>query len=112
MMYDSLSRLQALPPVTQVYCGHEYTESNLRFASAVEPSNQAIYSRRDRVAAARAAGLPSVPSTMAEESETNPFLRVSEPMVRLATAQHDTQLPPDAQAAEVFGALRRWKDQF
>jgi hydroxyacylglutathione hydrolase len=71
MMHTSLSRLAALPDSTRVYCGHEYTAANLRFAAAVEPENAAIATR------ASALHVPSVPSTIAEEKATNPFLRVS-----------------------------------
>jgi hydroxyacylglutathione hydrolase len=112
MMHASLQSLSALPPQTQVYCGHEYTQKNLLFAAAVEPDSQAIAERRERVAAARAAGRPSVPSTIAEERESNPFLRTGEAAVRLAASRAEPSLPTDADGAEIFGALRRWKDRF
>lgn len=112
MMYESLSKLAALPSSTRVYCGHEYTQKNLEFAAHVEPDNHAIKARRDRVAAARSAGQPSVPSTMAEERQTNPFLRTSAPAVRLAAAHREPTVSPDAHEAEILGALRRWKDHF
>jgi hydroxyacylglutathione hydrolase len=95
MMFASLQRLCGLPEATQVYCGHEYTERNLAFAAAVEPQSAAIAAisaRQTRVRALRAQGLPSVPSTLAEERETNPFLRA-----------------PDAAR---FAELRRLKDTF
>jgi hydroxyacylglutathione hydrolase len=108
LMHASLSRLAALPGETHVYCGHEYTEKNLLFAALVEPENEAIRERQERVRAARAAGRPSVPSTMAEELVTNPFLRVHQAAVAAAAAKRE----PNAAAgqAEVFGAIRRWKD--
>ena len=77
-MFDSLTRLAALPDQTAVYCPHEYTELNLRFALSIEPGNQRLQQRADEVAAARAMGLATVPSTLALEKATNPFLRCSE----------------------------------
>ncbi len=112
VMHASLQRLAALPPQTQVYCGHEYTENNLKFAAAVEPENQAIRDRRGRVVVLRGAGRPSVPSTIAEERETNPFLRPGEPSVRAAAQGADPSLAQGVGDDEVFGALRRWKDRF
>jgi hydroxyacylglutathione hydrolase len=76
MMYESLNRrLGELPDETRVYCGHEYTASNLRFAAHIEPENQAVKERAQKVAELRARGEPSIPSTLAEERATNPFLR-------------------------------------
>ncbi len=80
-MSASLDALAALPDETRVYCAHEYTEMNLRFALAVEPDNPALRQRVVRVAGLRAAGLPSVPSTLGEEKATNPFLRCGQPAV-------------------------------
>jgi hydroxyacylglutathione hydrolase len=77
-MQDSLRRFASLPPHTQVYCGHERTERNLRFAAALEPGNLAVQQRLMRAQQARAAGLPTVPAAMAEELATNPFLRTGE----------------------------------
>jgi hydroxyacylglutathione hydrolase len=110
MMHASLSKLAALPGATQVYCGHEYTAGNLRFAAAVEPANPAIAERAAEVARRLAAGRPSIPSTMAEELATNPFLRSADPAVVAAARAHD----PGAGDApvEVFAAVRRWKDGF
>lgn len=103
MMQASLARLAALPPETKVYCGHEYTASNLRFAAAVEPDNAAITAR------AAALTTPSVPSTIADELATNPFLRVTEPaVIAAARAQGATSSDP----AAVFAAIRSWKDRF
>ncbi|WP_437674405.1 hydroxyacylglutathione hydrolase [Sorangium sp. So ce131] len=104
VMHASLSKLAALPGHTRVFCGHEYTVNNLRFAETVEPDNQAV---RDKLAAARAArerGEPTVGSTIAEELATNPFLRCSEPSVR---DRFPGQTPPD-----VFAAVRRAKDNY
>jgi hydroxyacylglutathione hydrolase len=107
-MQASLARLAALPGDTQVYCGHEYTAANLAFAAAVEPDNPAIAERRKAVAAARAAGKPSVPFSLLAELTTNPFLRVQIPEVSAAARARE---PADG-AVAVFAALRRWKDGF
>jgi hydroxyacylglutathione hydrolase len=104
VMHASLSKLAALPPHLRVYCGHEYTVQNLRFAEAVEPENEAV---RRKLAAARAArerGEYTVGSTIAEELETNPFLRCGEPSVQARF--------PGATPADVFAAVRRAKDSF
>jgi hydroxyacylglutathione hydrolase len=107
-MYASLARLAALPADTQVYCAHEYTQSCLRFAKTVEPDNTAIDTRITAVAAQRAAGQPSVPSTLAEEFATNPFLRWSAPgVIAAATARLGHRPTNDA---ETFGAIRVWRD--
>jgi hydroxyacylglutathione hydrolase len=77
-MFASLARLAALPDATLVCCGHEYTESNVRFALTVEPDNAALRTRAEQVRAARAANLPTVPTTLAEEKAANPFLRAAD----------------------------------
>ena len=109
-MLDSLDRLAALPGDTAVCCGHEYTQDNGRFARAAEPGN----ARRDaylaQVATRRAAGEPSLPSTIALERATNPFLRVDEPEVRATLAAQCGRVPADR--LDAFAALRRWKDGF
>jgi hydroxyacylglutathione hydrolase len=74
-MWDSLSKLVALPPATTCYCAHEYTQNNGRFALHIEPNNEALVERMARIDALRAAGKPTVPFTLAEELTTNPFLR-------------------------------------
>ena len=105
MMYRSLNeKLATLPDDTRVYCGHEYTESNLRFASTVEPDSEAIRSRILWARALRQAGRPTVPSTMGDERATNPFLRVHVPAV---ASRHGGGSP-----AEVLGAVRQAKDDF
>jgi len=109
-MQASLAKLAALPPQTQVYCGHEYTESNLRFAAAVEPGNADIRSRIEASRALRARGLPTVPGPLELEHRTNPFLRVREPAVRKAAEQFAGG--PLGDEAAVLGAIRRWKDGF
>ena len=76
-MFDNMARLKRLPPETRVYCAHEYTQSNGSYALVAEPGNEAIQERMGRVAAARAAGEATVPTTIALERATNPFMRAS-----------------------------------
>lgn len=105
MMHDSLSgKLARLPPSTRVYCGHEYTVSNLRFAVHAEPENAAAAAKLERAKATRERGEPTVPSTIADELATNPFLRVHEPTLRAHFA--------GASDAEVFASVRAAKDNF
>lgn len=108
-MHTSLARLAALPPDTQIYCAHEYTESCLRFARAVEPGNAEIGLRADKVAALRRAGQPSIPSTLADELATNPFLRWRAIEVIKSAGQRLGH--PPSNDAETFGAIRIWRDQ-
>lgn len=105
-MWTSLSKLRGLPPATRVFCGHEYTQSNARFALAVDPDNAALKSRAERVDRARAKGEPTVPATLAEERATNPFLRVDDPA--FARAQGLDAGDPVA----VLAAIRARKDKF
>jgi hydroxyacylglutathione hydrolase len=109
-MHASLARLAALPDETLVYCAHEYTLANLRFAQAVEPENIAVRNHRATVEQLRAEGRPSIPSTLARERQINPFLRAAVPAVRLAAERQAGTCLPDDQA--VFAAIRRWKDGF
>lgn len=110
MMLDSLERLAALPPETRIYCAHEYTLSNLRFALAVEPANNAIHERERQVQALRTAGRPSLPSRLADELATNPFLRTA---IGAVQAQAERQLGrPANNRIEAFAAIRQWKDRF
>ncbi len=108
-MHDSLRQIAALPEDTAVYCAHEYTEANLRFALSVEPGNRRLRQRVDEVAVARAKGLPTVPFSIALEKATNPFLRCREPEL-VAAAQSRVAAANDA--VEVFAALREWKNNF
>ena len=107
-MYASLSRFLDLPDNTDVYCAHEYTLQNLRFALQVEPDNAALNSRISAVARQRAAKVLTLPSNMAIERQTNPFLRCAVPAVK-ASAQKRTadSLLDDA---AVFRVIRQWKD--
>jgi hydroxyacylglutathione hydrolase len=109
-MYRSLSRLAALPRQTAVYCAHEYTQANIRFALAVEPDNEALQIREKEAARLRALNLPTVPSTIGAELATNPFLRWDQPKVIQAaqTFTGNESLQPDT----VFAAIRAWKDKF
>ena len=104
-MWTSLSKLKNLPPATRVYCGHEYTQANARFALTVEPKNADLVARAKRVDAARAAGKSTVPGTMADELATNPFLRADVPDLQRAMGA-----PGDAVAT--FAAIRKAKDNF
>ena len=109
-MWRSLAKLSALPPDTRVYCAHEYTEANLDFAFAVEPENPELTEREQRVAARRAQRLPSLPSTLAEELATNPFLRSREPAVVASASRY--RGTPLSDPVQVFAAVREWKDNF
>ena len=109
-MVDSLGKLARLPGETRVYCGHEYTMANIRFAEAVEPGNAELGRRRERDAAKRARGEPTVPSTIAEELATNPFLRCTEPEVIAAAERRAGR--GLASAVEVFAEIRDWKNAF
>lgn len=106
MMWESLSRLAALPPETLVYSGHEYAQSNARFALTIEPANPALISRANAITEARNAGRPTVPTTLAHEIATNPFLRAGMPEVKALIGL------PDASDAEAFAEIRARKDRF
>ncbi len=106
-MHASLSRLMELPADTRVYCGHEYTESNLRFAAHVEPSNPHIRAARDRATSLRAEGKPTVATTLQDEQRVNPFLRVHSAEIRATLG-----IRSDADDAAAFGAIRSAKDNF
>lgn len=105
-MHASLSRIAALPPATLVCSGHEYTAANARFALTIEPDNSDLISRVEHITAARAAGQPTVPSTLAEELATNPFLRAHLPGIAAALDMSD------ADPVDVFASLRAKKDRF
>ena len=105
-MWASLCKLAALPPETQICSGHEYTAANAKFALTIDPENTDLISREEAITAARAAGLPTVPSTLALELATNPFLRASNPDIR---ARLDMKSASDEQ---VFAEIRLRKDAF
>ncbi len=105
-MYESLRKIVGLGADVQVYCGHEYTLENLDFAAAVELDNPRITQKQAKVKELRLAGVPSVPSTIAEEQETNPFVRVDQQTIRNILGMENQ--PPE----EVFAELRKRKDRF
>jgi hydroxyacylglutathione hydrolase len=109
-MQDSLARLAVLPAPTFVYCAHEYTQSNLRFAVAVEPDSIAVQQRSETVAIARAAGRATIPTSILAELETNPFMRWDAPAVRAAAGRRLGHVPVDA--VETFTAIREWRNRF
>jgi hydroxyacylglutathione hydrolase len=106
MMWQSLSRLAALPPETLVCPGHEYAQSNARFALTIEPANPALISRANAITEARNAGRPTVPTPLSLERATNPFLRADLPEVKALIGL------PDASDAAAFAAIRARKDRF
>lgn len=109
-MYESLNvTLAALPDSTLVYCGHEYTASNLRFAAHMEPENAAVAAKAARVAEQRARGEATVPSTIADEKATNPFMRCDSPAI---IARVSGSLTGDRSPAAILGAVRAAKDRF
>jgi len=105
----SLERIAALPPDTLVYCAHEYTLANLGFAEWVEPNSASIAERTTEARRVRELGLATVPSRLAEELTTNPFLRTDVPEVKEAAERFAGR--PLRASAEIFAALRRWKDE-
>jgi hydroxyacylglutathione hydrolase len=105
-MWTSLSKLRALPGSTQVYCAHEYTKSNAAFAITVEPDNGALVARKSLIDDMRARGERTVPSTLAEEIATNPFLRPDSPDLQRTLGMVGAPL------VEVFAETRRRKDNF
>jgi hydroxyacylglutathione hydrolase len=113
-MVASLAKLASLPDTTQVYCAHEYTLANLRFALAVEPDNPALIARIDNEQAKRAYNEPTVPSTIALELQTNPFLRYRETAIvtRLQAAGRLPAAPSQITPTQTFAALREWKNNY
>ena len=109
-MLASLSKLAALPDATKVYCGHEYTLANIKFARAVDPDNRMLAAREQRARALRAAGQPTLPSTLGEERATNPFLRCAEPVVVESANKYLGARAADP--VRVFAAIREWKNRF
>ncbi len=109
-MLDSLDRLAALPPDTRVFCAHEYTASNLRWALAVDPDHAPLQARARLVNERRAAGLPTIPCRLGDEQGENPFLRTREAAIRAAAEAWAGKSLPDA--VSVFAALREWKNGF
>lgn len=106
VMWSSLVKLAALPGETQIYCGHEYTQSNARFALTIEPDNADLIERAKVVAELRAAGKPTVPTTIALELATNPFIRAEQASVQAALGM------AGADPSAVFAEIRSRKDKF
>ena len=107
-MTESMRRMSALPAETKVYCAHEYTVDNIGFAKWVEPENQDLLARDKEDLARQENGMPTLPSTLAMELKTNPFMRYNLPQVKLAAEKYaQKDLHTDA---EVFAAIRKWKD--
>ena len=108
-MQAAMDKLRTLPEATQVYCGHEYTVDNCRFALAVEPDNRALVDRMDRAQQQRERGERTLPSTLEEELAVNPFLRTREPDVVAAARTQDGSAEP---GTDTMAAIRAWKDRF
>jgi hydroxyacylglutathione hydrolase len=106
MMWSSLSKLMTLPGDTKIWCGHEYTQGNGRFALTIEPGNADLQARMKTVAVAREKGEATVPSTMALEKKTNPFLRPDSAEIRKSLGMEKVG------DAQVFGEIRSRKDNF
>jgi hydroxyacylglutathione hydrolase len=106
VMWSSLIKLAALPGETKIYCGHEYTQANGRFAVTIEPENPVLKARVEAVAKLRAESRPTLPTTIAAELAANPFLRVEEPSVQAAVGM------VGADPAAVFAEVRARKDRF
>src|SRR6202040_1171947 len=109
-MNASLNRLRALPPETRMFCGHEYTAANLRFALTVDPDNRTAQDYRDAVERTRAADAPTLPSPLSLEIRINPFLRCDPAAIRASAEAHAGR--PLAEPADVFAELRSWKDTY
>jgi hydroxyacylglutathione hydrolase len=106
MLWESLLKLRALPDATRIYCGHEYTQANIRFAKTIEPGNAALLAREQEVARLQAAHKPTVPSTMGEEKAANPFLRADVPEVARSVGLAGSP------AWKVFAEIRERKNRF
>lgn len=106
LMWASLQLIAALPPETRVFCGHDYTLENYEFAVTVEPDNRLVQARLDEMRKLAETCLPTVPSTIAVERNTNPFLRAAQPAMKRAVGMEN------ATDVEVFAHLRRMKDRF
>ncbi|XP_052207065.1 probable hydroxyacylglutathione hydrolase 2, chloroplastic isoform X2 [Diospyros lotus] len=106
-MYSSLEKIMSLPDDTSIYCGHEYTSGNSKFALSIEPRNEALQSYAAHVVHLRNKGLPTIPTTLKKEKSCNPFLRTSNPEIRLSL-----NIPETADDSEALGAIRQAKDNF
>jgi hydroxyacylglutathione hydrolase len=108
-MYESLMKLKKLPKNTRIYCGHEYTSDNLKFAKAVEPDNIDLITRYNDVLNLRKNNIPTLPSTLLIELKTNPFLRTEKNNVQKIISK---KFKTGFSEKEIFSALRQWKDNF
>jgi hydroxyacylglutathione hydrolase len=106
MMWNSLRKLRDLPDDTEIYCGHEYTAANIKFALTIEPNNKALAARAAEVADEIARKLPTIPTTIGEEKKQNPFLRADDPQVAAGIGMSGQP------AAEVFAEIRARKNKF
>jgi hydroxyacylglutathione hydrolase len=110
-LWNSLTRLRALPDDTKIYCGHEYTEANAKFALAIDKTNAALKDRLAQISELRRRGQPTIPALMGDERKLNPFLRLDDPSFKPVLTKNG--LPTDgADPAALFGALRAAKDRF
>jgi hydroxyacylglutathione hydrolase len=105
MMWESLLKLRALPDDFKLYCGHEYTAANVKFALTVDPDNAALTARAEQVTRQRAEGKPTIPTLLGEEKKANVFLRADDPLVAASVRMKGRS------AAEVFGELRERKNK-
>jgi hydroxyacylglutathione hydrolase len=110
-MWTSLKLLRALPDDTKVYCAHEYSESNARFALAIDKNNESLKARAAQIMALRKAGQPTIPALLGDEKSSNPFLRADQDALRKALAKNGLAAE-DADPAAVFGMMRSAKDRF
>jgi hydroxyacylglutathione hydrolase len=108
-MYESLMKLKKLPKNTRIYCGHEYTVNNLKFAKVVEPDNIDLITRYNEALELRKNNIPTLPSTISIELKTNPFLRAEENNVQKIISN---KFKTGFSEKEIFSALRQWKDNF
>ena len=109
-MYTSLMKIAQLPDDTVIYCTHEYTEANIKFALHVDPLNKELIRYKNKVKFLRKKGLPSLPVTLAKEKQTNPFLRSHKPNLAQAVSKH--RGVKSNRPSDIFAALREWKDSF
>ena len=109
-MHTSLAKLARLPAATRVYCGHEYTLANIKFARVIDTGNAQLAAWEQAAGALRARDEPTLPSTLAQEMLANPFLRCDQPEIVAAASRHAGQSLKDA--VSVLGAIREWKNNF
>ncbi|PJE79036.1 Hydroxyacylglutathione hydrolase GloB [invertebrate metagenome] len=111
-MHQSLRKISSLPATTKIYCAHEYTCANLKFALAVEPNNKSTKNRLQASITKRNNHKPTIPSLLSEELDTNPFLRVSKPSVIHAANKKLPSTCTTETDEQVFSIIRQWKDHF